>query len=138
MPSGGSAATFGLLRLARMTGEHRYEQAARSLIELLNAVVPEHPLAFGHLLRSIDFALAPVREVALVGTTYGAGAGRRGGFFPTSCWPAAPRTRCRCSRAARGRRARRRVRLSELHLRSSRHARRGARETARLTAETPR
>ena len=83
MPSGGSAATFGLLRLARMTGEDRYEQAARSLIELLIAVVPEHPLAFGHLLRAIDFALAPVREVALAGDDVTALAQVvRGGFFP--------------------------------------------------------
>ena len=30
-------------------------------------VAPEHPLAFAHLLQAIDFSLAPVREVALVG-----------------------------------------------------------------------
>jgi uncharacterized protein YyaL (SSP411 family) len=67
IPSGASAAAFGLLRLARMTGEARYEDAALSLIRLLHTVAPEHPLAFGHLLRAIDFALAPVREVALAG-----------------------------------------------------------------------
>jgi uncharacterized protein YyaL (SSP411 family) len=67
IPSGGSSATFGLLRLARMTGESRYEDAAMSLIRLLHTVAPEHPLAFGHLLRAIDFAQAPVREVALAG-----------------------------------------------------------------------
>ena len=67
IPSGGSAAAFGLLRLARLTGEARYEDAALSLIRLLHKVVPEHPLAFGHLLRAIDFHLAPVREVALAG-----------------------------------------------------------------------
>jgi len=67
IPSGGSAATFGLLRLARLTGEARYEDAALSLIRLVHKIVPEHPLAFGHLLRAIDFYLAPVREVALAG-----------------------------------------------------------------------
>jgi uncharacterized protein YyaL (SSP411 family) len=67
IPSGGSAATFSLLRLARMTGASRYEDAALSLIALLHKVVAEHPLAFGHLLRAIDFYLAPVREVALAG-----------------------------------------------------------------------
>ena len=67
IPSGASAACFGLLRLARMTGESRYEDAALSLIRLLHTVAPPHPLAFGHLLRAIDFYLAPVREVAVVG-----------------------------------------------------------------------
>ncbi len=67
IPSGASSACFGLLRLARMTGESRYEDAALSLIRLLHTVAPPHPLAFAHLLRAIDFHLAPVREVALVG-----------------------------------------------------------------------
>jgi uncharacterized protein YyaL (SSP411 family) len=83
IPSGGSAAAFGLLRLARMTGERRYEEAALSLIRLLAQVVPDHPLAFGHLLRAIDFHLAPVREVALAGEDVSALAQVvRGGFFP--------------------------------------------------------
>ncbi len=67
IPSGASAACFGLLRLARFTGESSYEDAAVSLIRLLHTVVPQHPLAFGHLLRAIDFHLSPVREVALAG-----------------------------------------------------------------------
>jgi uncharacterized protein len=67
IPSGASAACFGLLRLARFTGEAAYEDAAVSLIRLLHTVVPQHPLAFGHLLRAIDFHLSPVREVALAG-----------------------------------------------------------------------
>jgi uncharacterized protein len=67
IPSGASSACFGLLRLARFTGESAYEDAAISLIRLLHTVAPEHPLAFGHLLRAIDFHLAPVREVALAG-----------------------------------------------------------------------
>ena len=83
IPAGGSAAAFGLLRLARLTGEYRYEEAALSLIKLLVKVVPEHPLAFGHLLRAIDFALAPVREVALAGDDVSELARVvRGGFFP--------------------------------------------------------
>jgi hypothetical protein len=68
IPSGASSAAFGLLRLARLTGEARYEDAALSLIRLLHTVAPQHPLAFGHLLRAIDFALAPVQEVALAGS----------------------------------------------------------------------
>jgi hypothetical protein len=67
IPSGGSSAAYGLLRLARLTGEARYEDAAVSLIRLLHAAAPQHPLVFGHLLRAIDFHLGPVREVALAG-----------------------------------------------------------------------
>ena len=66
-----------------MTGEAAYEDAAVSLIRLLHTVAPEHPLAFGHLLRAIDFHLAPVREVALAGDDLGPLARVvRGGFFP--------------------------------------------------------
>jgi hypothetical protein len=83
IPSGASSAAFGLLRLARMTGDARYEDAALSLIRLLHTVAPEHPLAFGHLLRAIDFALAPVREVALAGSDLAPLAGVvRGRFLP--------------------------------------------------------
>jgi uncharacterized protein YyaL (SSP411 family) len=83
IPSGGSAAAFGLLRLARMTGEARYEDAALSLIRLLHVIAPEHPLAFGHLLRAIDFQLAPVREVALAGDDVSELARVvRGGYWP--------------------------------------------------------
>jgi uncharacterized protein len=67
IPSGGSAAAFGLLRLARLTGESRYEGAALGHLRLLHTIAVQHPTAFGHLLSALDFALAEVREVALVG-----------------------------------------------------------------------
>ena len=67
IPSGASAAAFGLLRLGRLTGEARYEEAAVGVIRLLHMLAPQHPTAFGHLLQAIDFYLADVREVALVG-----------------------------------------------------------------------
>ena len=67
IPSGGSSATFGLLRLAALTGEYAYEEAAVRGLRLLHEVAPQHPGAFGHLLQALDFHLSPVREVALVG-----------------------------------------------------------------------
>jgi uncharacterized protein YyaL (SSP411 family) len=67
IPSGASAAAFGLLRLGRLTGEARYEEAALGAIRLLHVLAPQHPTAFGHMLQAIDFYLADVREVALVG-----------------------------------------------------------------------
>jgi len=71
IPSGGSAAAFGLLRLAALTGEARYEDHAVSHLRLLHEIAPRHPTAFGHLLQAIDFHLAPVREVALAGEPAG-------------------------------------------------------------------
>ncbi len=67
IPSGNSAAAFGLLRLAALTGERRYEVAAEGVFRLFAAPAAQRPEAFGHLLRAIDFHLAPTKEVALVG-----------------------------------------------------------------------
>jgi uncharacterized protein YyaL (SSP411 family) len=67
IPSGASSAAFGLLRLAALTGEARYEDAALGAIRLLHTLAPQHPTAFAHLLQAIDFHLAPVKEVALAG-----------------------------------------------------------------------
>jgi uncharacterized protein len=68
IPAGQSAAALGLLRLAALTGEHRYEEAALGVIRLMHTIAPEHPAGFGHLLQAIDFHVSPVREVALVGS----------------------------------------------------------------------
>jgi uncharacterized protein YyaL (SSP411 family) len=67
IPSGQSSAAFGLLRLAALTGEARYEQAALGVLQLFGDLLRRSPLAFGHLLQALDFHLAPTREVALVG-----------------------------------------------------------------------
>ncbi|HET9126341.1 MAG TPA: thioredoxin domain-containing protein [Solirubrobacteraceae bacterium] len=67
IPSGNSSAAFGLLRLARLTGESRYEQHALGVLCVVAPIVGSHPLGFGHALRALDFALARVREVAIVG-----------------------------------------------------------------------
>jgi uncharacterized protein len=67
IPAGGSSAALGLLRLAALTGEQRYEDAAAGQLALLHEVAVRHPTAFGHLLQAIDLQLAPRREVALVG-----------------------------------------------------------------------
>jgi hypothetical protein len=67
IPSGQSSAAYGLLRLARLTGESRWEDAALGVLRLLHTVAAQYPSAFGHLLRALDFALSDVREVAIVG-----------------------------------------------------------------------
>jgi uncharacterized protein len=67
-PSGSSAAAFGLLRLALLSGESSYERHARDVLRLMYPLASRQPSAFGHLLRALDFYLSPVREVAIVGS----------------------------------------------------------------------
>ncbi len=67
IPSGSSSAAYGLLRLAALSGEPRYEEAALGALRLVHEFAARHPSAFGHLLQAVDFFAGPVREVALVG-----------------------------------------------------------------------
>src|SRR6185437_288517 len=66
-PSGGASAAFGLLRLARLSGEFEYERRALDVLRVRAPIVGEHPHGFGHVLQAIDFYLATVREVAIAG-----------------------------------------------------------------------
>jgi uncharacterized protein YyaL (SSP411 family) len=71
IPSGNSAAALGLLRLAALTGDSRYEAQGVGVLRLFAKPATEHPETFAHLLRALDFQLAPTREVALVGDELG-------------------------------------------------------------------
>ena len=74
IPSGSSAAAYGLLRLALLSGEGGYERQALGVLRLMAPLAARHPNAFGHLLRAMDFYLAPVKEVAIAGEGAGADA----------------------------------------------------------------
>jgi uncharacterized protein YyaL (SSP411 family) len=67
IPSGNSSAAMGLLRLAALTGERAYEQQAEGVFRLFGKTATDHPDAFAHLLRALDFQLSQTKEVALVG-----------------------------------------------------------------------
>ena len=87
IPSGNSAAAYGLLRLAALTGEHEYERQAVGVFRLLHRAAAGHPQALAHLLCALDFHLAAVKEVAVVGAESGDGLGDlaavvRSGFRP--------------------------------------------------------
>jgi uncharacterized protein len=71
IPSGNSSAAMGLLRLAALTGERSYEQQAEGVFRLFAKPAAQHPEAFAHLLRAIDFHLSPTKEVALIGDDLG-------------------------------------------------------------------
>ena len=64
IPSGASSAAVGLLRLAQLTGEDRYERHGLSVLRLMHEIAPRHPTAFGHLLQALHWHLAPARPIA--------------------------------------------------------------------------
>jgi uncharacterized protein YyaL (SSP411 family) len=67
IPSGNSAAALGLLRLEALTGERSYGGWAEGVLRLFAKTAPRQPDAYAHLLRTLDFQLAPTKEVALIG-----------------------------------------------------------------------
>ncbi|MGV1047615.1 MAG: thioredoxin domain-containing protein [Solirubrobacterales bacterium] len=71
IPAGNSSAALGLLRLAALSGERRYREQAEGVLRLFARTAVQHPESFAHLLRALDLALEPGREVALVGAPQG-------------------------------------------------------------------
>jgi uncharacterized protein YyaL (SSP411 family) len=67
IPSGNSAAALALLRLEALSGERSYGERAEGVLRLFAKAAPRQPDAFAHLLRALDFQLAPTKEVALIG-----------------------------------------------------------------------
>ena len=71
LPSGSGSATLGLLRLALLTGEARYEDAALSHLMLVHPLCSQHPQTFAHTLSAIDLHIGPARELAFAGPRAG-------------------------------------------------------------------
>jgi uncharacterized protein YyaL (SSP411 family) len=67
VPSGNAVAAHALLHLSELLGEPRYEQHARTTMELVAKALTQYPTAFATMLNALDFALATPREVAIVG-----------------------------------------------------------------------
>jgi uncharacterized protein YyaL (SSP411 family) len=66
-PSANSAGALALARLAALTGEARYAEAADRMTRLVGEAAGSHPTAFAHLLAALDVLLGPAAEVAVVG-----------------------------------------------------------------------
>ncbi|GCF11450.1 thioredoxin domain-containing protein [Dictyobacter arantiisoli] len=66
-PAGNSVAMDVLLRLSALTGESSYRERADIYLQSLFEAAIQHPLAFGHVLGVLDFALSPVKELAVIG-----------------------------------------------------------------------
>jgi uncharacterized protein len=67
IPAGQSMLASALLRLAALTGDLQYRARAEEILEPFAAVAARSPLAVSRLAIAMDRALAPSREVAIVG-----------------------------------------------------------------------
>ena len=67
VPAGSSVAAEVLQRLGRLTGDQDWERAGLAALRPVLGVLGRAPTGFGHALGAADFALARVREVAIVG-----------------------------------------------------------------------
>jgi uncharacterized protein YyaL (SSP411 family) len=67
IPSGNSMAVRTLLLLAAYTGEARYETPAINALTALQGAMTQYPGAFAHWLGALEFALAPPKEIAVIG-----------------------------------------------------------------------
>jgi uncharacterized protein YyaL (SSP411 family) len=68
LPSGNSITALNLLRLARLTGEERWEKKAEQQLLSFRPVLEEHPSGYTAFLQALQFALYPSQELILAGS----------------------------------------------------------------------
>lgn len=66
-PSGNAAASDVLLKLSKLYGDDKYARFAMTTLRLAAPQVKRFPNGFGRTLATVEFALAAVKEIALVG-----------------------------------------------------------------------
>ncbi len=66
-PSGNAVAADVLLRLALLLEKKRYRDLAERMFRMLGGPLLRFPSAFGRMLCAIDFSLAQVKQIAVVG-----------------------------------------------------------------------
>ncbi len=66
-PSGNSAAADVLLKLAKLTGDEKYERFAVTVLRLVAPQIRRYPNAFGRALSTLEFHLNSVKEVVVLG-----------------------------------------------------------------------
>lgn len=66
-PGGNSVAAMGLLKLAQITGERRYEEAAAGVLRWGSARLQKMPLACANMLRALAMWLRPARRLEILG-----------------------------------------------------------------------
>ncbi|MFT3745723.1 MAG: thioredoxin domain-containing protein [Pyrinomonadaceae bacterium] len=66
-PSGNSVAADVLLRLAKLTGDDRYERFGVAVLRLAASQMKRHPQGFGRSLSALEFYLSDTKEIVLIG-----------------------------------------------------------------------
>ncbi len=67
VPSGNSAAAFNLMRLARLTGESRFEEEAAKTGRAFHPELSRAPSAFTFFMSALELGAGPSSEVVIVG-----------------------------------------------------------------------
>ena len=67
LPSGSSAATLVLLKLARLTDNKHFEQVAVQSLRSMGKPLSRNPLGFSNWLCALDFYLSTPKEIAIIG-----------------------------------------------------------------------
>ncbi len=68
-PSGNSVAADVLLKLAKLTGDEKYERFAVTLLRLVAPQMKRYPSAFGRILSALEFYLSPTKEIVVIGNS---------------------------------------------------------------------
>jgi uncharacterized protein YyaL (SSP411 family) len=67
LPSGPSAATLVLLKLAKLTEKEHFKQIAVKSLESMQESMRQHPLGFSNWLCALDFYLSTPKEIVIIG-----------------------------------------------------------------------
>lgn len=66
-PSGNSVAADVLLKLAKLTGEEKYERYGVTVLQLAAAQARRYPQGFGRILSTLEFYFNPTKEIVILG-----------------------------------------------------------------------
>ena len=66
-PAGNSVAADVLQKLAKLLGDDKYERFASTVLRLIAPQISRHPQGFGRALSAIEFNLAAVKEIVIIG-----------------------------------------------------------------------
>ena len=67
-PSGNAMMAKQLLRLAAYTGEYRYNESGRAVLQILTDAMGQYPQAFAEALNATDMVVGGIVEIAMIGT----------------------------------------------------------------------
>ncbi|MDD2498681.1 MAG: thioredoxin domain-containing protein, partial [Desulfitobacteriaceae bacterium] len=66
-PSGNSVSALNFFRLARLTGETKWEETAQQILETFGGAVKQSPAGYTHLLMALQFVEGSSQEIVLTG-----------------------------------------------------------------------